>query len=274
MTRDLLERLAGLQSQLRRGHAVNVNDRQTKEEAIAVGSAYFSTYHKALVKALGESELLLAHDKNWQDLIRLAHGNNARKSYLKIIRELQRELAELNVASLSRFSERPTRSDGLSDLTPAEQLIIRTLESTVPCAGASYRQAILDLRTERLSYRGTASEFRESLRETLDHLAPDNDVMAQPGFALEQNQTTPTMKQKARYILKVRGKNKSQRETAETSIELIDTLAAQITRAVYNQASLATHVQSSRTEVWKVKRYIDTVFFDLLEISETALTRP
>ena len=274
MTRDLLERLATLQSQLRHTHAVNVNDRQTKEEAIAVGSAYFSTYRKALVEALGESDLLLAHDKNWQDLIRLAHGNNARKSYLKIIHNLQTELANFNVACLSRYSERPPESDRLSNLTPAEELIIHTLENIVPSAAASYRQAILDLRTERLSYRGTASELRESLRETLDHLAPDRDVMAQPGFALEKDQTKPTMKQKTRYILKVRGRSKTQRETAGTFIELIDTLVAQITREVYNQASLAIHVETSRTEVLKVKRYIDTVFFDLLEISETALTRP
>lgn len=37
--------------------------------------------------------------------------------------------------------------------------------------------------------------------ETLDHLAPDNDVAGQQGFKLEQNQTRPAMKQKVRYVM-------------------------------------------------------------------------
>lgn len=269
MIRDLLDRLASLQSRLRRGRAVNVNDHQTREEVIAVGTAYFTTSRASLVNALGESEALLLHDDKWQDLIRLAHGNNARRSYLKLIHDIHKELGEFNVASLSRSTEGPLRRTKLSDLTPAELLIIRTLESAVPSAAASYRQAILDLRSERLSYRGTASELRESLRETLDHLAPDKDVMAQPGFKPELGQSKPTMKQKTQYILGVRERSKTQRATIGKSIELIDSLSGEIIRAVYNQASLATHVETSRAEVWKVKRYVDTVFFDLLEISET-----
>jgi hypothetical protein len=39
-------------------------------------------------------------------------------------------------------------------------------------------------------------------------------------------------------------------------------------RAVYNRASLATHVQQSKTEVRKIKRYVDTVLYDLLEIAK------
>ena len=201
MTRELLDRLRGLHSRLRRGRAVNVNDRQTKDEVIALGSAYFSSCRNALVDVLGESDALLANDQKWQDLIRLAHGNNARKSYLKMLHDLERQIAEFNVASLSRTFECATGGRGLSDLTPAEALIHRTLESAVPSAAASYRQGVLDLRTERLSYRGTAAELREALRETLDHLAPDGDVMAQASFSLEPEQSKPTMKQKAQYIL-------------------------------------------------------------------------
>jgi len=181
---------------------------------------------------------------------------------------MQKELAQLNVVSLSRSAEKTSDASRLSDLTPAELMIIRTLQSTVPSAAASYQQAILDLRSERLSYRGTASELRESLRETLDHLAPDDQVMAQPGFKAEGDQKKPTMKQKTQYILAVRERSKTQRGTITKSIELIDSLSGEITRAVYNQASLATHIEASRTDVWKVKRYVDTVFFDLLEIAE------
>ena len=44
----------------------------------------------------------------------------------------------------------------------------------------------------RISYRGTAAELREVLRELLDHLAPDADVL-KSGIRLEAGQTTPTM---------------------------------------------------------------------------------
>lgn len=274
MIRELLERLDGLQTRIRRAHAVNINDRETKEEAIAIGSMYFAQCRKPLVKTVGENESLLSHDQNWQDLIRLAHGNNARTTYLKSIKVLRKELADFNVSCLSRLSERPGASSDLSDLTPAEQLIIKTLDLSIPSAAASYRQALLDLRgAERLSYRGTASELREALRETLDHLAPDQSVVGQAGFTLEPGQTKPTMKQKAQYILGVRGRSKTKRMVAEKSIELVDTLAGEITRAIYNHASLATHVETSRTEVMKIKRYVDTVFFDLLEISEGPETK-
>jgi hypothetical protein len=269
MLRELLEKLDGLQSRIRRGRTVNVNDRETKDEAIAVASAYFGQCRKVLARGIGEDERLLSHDEKWQELVRFAHGNNARRSYLNHIKTIRKELAEFNITYLSHLSEQSPNNTGLSDLTPAEQMIIKTLELSIPSAAASYRQALLDLRgAERLSYRGTASELRESLRETLDHLAPDDDVLSQPGFALEPSQTKPTMKQKVQYILGVRGRTKTKRMVVEKSIELVDTLAGEITRAVYNQASLAVHVETSRTEVMKIKRYVDTIFFDLLEISE------
>ena len=145
---------------------------------------------------------------------------------------------------------------------------METLDRLVPSAAASYRQGFNDLNgVDRLSYRGTAAEFREALRETLDHLAPDDQVMAQEGFALEANQTTPTMKQKVRFVLTSRGRNKTQREAAEKSLALIGELSGEVMRAIYNRASLATHVQESKMEVQKIKRYVDTVLFDLLEIA-------
>jgi len=268
MIRELLDQLSTLHGRLRRGNAIHVNDRQTKNEVIALGTSYFTNVRGSLVLSLGESEALLNHDGKWQDLIQLAHSNNARKTYIRLISSIQKELVQLNVACLSHVAEKPANKSGLSDLTPAELKIICTLESSVPSAAASYRQAILDLRSERLSYRGTASELREALRETLDHLAPDIQVMSQSGFTPEPGQKKPTMKQKAQYILGVRGRSKTQQGTIGKSIELIDGLSGEVARAVYNQASLATHVETSRTEVWKVKRYVDTVFFDLLEITE------
>ena len=64
-----------------------------------------------------------------------------------------------------------------------------------------------------------------------------------------------------------KGRRSTQRESAEKSASLIEELSGEVTRAIYNRAPLATHVQESRNEVQQIKRYVDTVFFDLLEVS-------
>ena len=102
---------------------------------------------------------------------------------------------------------------------------------------------------------------------TLDHFAPDADVESQRWYKPEGDQKKPTMKQKTRYILTSRDRGKIQRDTAEKLIRLIEELAGELTRAVYNRASLASHVHQSKTEVQKIKRYVDTIFFDILEIA-------
>jgi hypothetical protein len=56
--------------------------------------------------------------------------------------------------------------------------------------------------------------------------------------------------------------------SAEKMLGLIEELSGEVMRAVYNRASLATHVHQSKTEVRHIKRYVDTVLFDLLEIAQ------
>lgn len=273
MIQQLIDQLTALQGRLRRGSTVNVNDHNAKAEVISLATTYFNSHRPELLAVLGETDALKEHDKKWQDLLRLAHGNNQRKTYLKILGALAKELKGLSVASLSRASERSREGQGLTILTPAEQQIILTLEALLPTAAASYRQGIIDLREgDRLSYRGTASEFREALRETLDHLAPDADVTKQPGFNYEDGQKKPTMKQKVRFVMTSRGRSKTQREVTEKAIGVVEDLAGEVVRATYERASLATHLETTRAEVLRIKRYVDTVLFDLLEIAETGET--
>ncbi len=106
------------------------------------------------------------------------------------------------------------------------------------------------------------------MRETLDHLAPDEAVGKQEGFKLEDRQTRPTMRQKTRFVLLSRGRGKTQTAVAEKSVGLIESLAGEVMRAAYDRASLATHAETTRAEVLRLKRYVDTVLFDLLEIPE------
>ncbi len=132
----------------------------------------------------------------------------------------------------------------------AEAILIATLDELIPSAAQSYRQGLFDLNSleERFSYKGTACEFRESLRETLDLLAPDEEVRKQSGFKLERDRSGPTMKQKVRFILKSRGQTKNKRTVAEKSVELIESLCGDIARAVYDRASISTHVLTTREE--------------------------
>jgi Predicted pPIWI-associating nuclease len=268
MIQEIISSLEAMNHTLRRAKAVNVNDQATKDQSIALAHRYFTEARPLLIRSLGEAASILEHDELWQRLVRLAHGNNARNTYLQTVRKLRKDLSEFNIQILTVGAVTGHRERGQSDISPEEKLLLETLEQLVPSAAASYRQGLTDLKEgARLSFRGTATEFREALRETLDHLAPDDDVTKQDGFRFEANQRRPTTKQKVGYVLSSRRRNRTQRSAAEKSVTLVEELAGEITRAVYNHASLAAHVQQSKREVERIKRYVDTVLFDLLEIS-------
>ena len=120
--------------------------------------------------------------------------------------------------------------------------------------------------TGRHSFRGTAAELREALREILDHLAPDDDVQASSGFKLEPDQTRPTMRQKVRFILKSRRRSDPAIATAEKAADVVDELTASLVRSVYTRASMSTHVSSGPEEVMRIKAYVDVILTDLLEV--------
>jgi hypothetical protein len=151
--------------------------------------------------------------------------------------------------------------------TPDESKLLGAIEQLVPSAGISYRQALADLRDDRrISFRGPALELREVLREILDHVAPDKDVAASPGFQMERNRFGPTMKQKVRFILKRRGDGKTRASSPEDSASAVDAVIGDLTRSAYDLGSLATHVASERRQVVQVKRYIEAVLHDILQI--------
>lgn len=268
MIGQLITDIEALGVSLRRGKAVNVNDQSSKDRAIELATRYFGNIRPQVVSVGGENERLLHHDERWQQLVRLAHGKNARRTYLRTIDALRKQLTEFNISVLTTPVVQHAQATANAPLSSEETLILETLEALVPSAAASYRQGLSDLvGPERLSYRGTAAEFRESLRETLDHLAPDGDVEAQDWYRPAEGQKQPTMKQKTRYILTSRGQNRTQRGSAEKMFGLIEELSGEVMRAVYNRASLATHVHQSKVEVQQIKRYVDTVLFDILEIT-------
>lgn len=152
-------------------------------------------------------------------------------------------------------------------LDQIDERIIATLDEVCPAAAVSYKQALADIGgPERHSWRGPATDLREALRETLDALAPDKDVQDQPGFKLETNAVRPTMKQKAKYILKNRGRKGGQLSNPETVINNIEDMVGGLVRSVYTRSSVSTHTTTNRDEVVRVHSWVRLVLCELLEI--------
>jgi len=152
-------------------------------------------------------------------------------------------------------------------VTASERRIIDTLVRILPAAAASYEQSVSDLGgPTRLSYRGTAHELRETLREALHQLAPDGEVMAEGSFKLEGDQKRPTQRQKALYILRKRRLSAEAMRAPELAVSLIDELGAEITRSAYTRGASSAHTATSLAKVRQLKMWVDAVLGELLEV--------
>lgn len=208
---------------------------------------------------------MLPIDSQMQDLLRLAQARSSTATYLTLLRDTKRTLSALEVEREVAASSRGNSRSPL-ELRPGEARIIQMLDQLVPSAALSYRQAIHDLADpERLSYRGTANEFRSVVWDVLDRLAPDEEVASSPGFKLEPNTKKPTQKQKARHILKARLRENA-RKTPETSIQLIEDHVGSLSRAVYDRTSISAHVATTRSETLQLRMYVETLLAELLDI--------
>jgi len=147
-----------------------------------------------------------------------------------------------------------------------ESGIIARLDQILPISALSYKQVLLDLAAdERSSYRGTALELREIVREVLDHLAPDDEVLKT--INLDKDQKKPTMQQKAAFILGTMSVGEKAKKTAEDAVRAIENSPASfLVRSVYNRASASVHGGSDRQEIDRLKNYTDAVLSDLLKI--------
>lgn len=215
-------------------------------------------------------------DTLMQSLLEATNGRAMRTTYLSLTAQMRDPLVALEGQREMRLGQsrsRPQRSGPQSSPgvttapTDTEQKILSALDRLVPTAGLSYRQAIADLSNAgRVSFRGPANELREALREVMDELAPDEDVMNAKGFQRERGQTKPTQKQKVRYILRSQGVSGTAREAPERAAELIEEMFSSFARSVYQRSSIPTHVSLARRDVLQMKMYVDTVLAELLQI--------
>jgi hypothetical protein len=260
---DLCSAFDELLSRLNKVASVNVNSGSLRGATREVAQQYFRQVRRLLARfELGEHIAEL--DTAFQNLMKLTAGRNAASSYRKHAKAIRRVLPkvtglielQLSGAMLGEFG--PTQQD---------TKIIDTLARLAPSAANSYRQAMADLGdTKRVSFKGPAHELRETLREVLDHSAPDAEVQQSDGFKPEEGQTKPTMKQKVRFILKARGLSKKGSAAPEDTVAAVEAMLVDLTRTVYDAGAAAAHVAQERNRVVKLKRYIDVVLQELLEL--------
>jgi len=181
---------------------------------------------------------------------------------LEVLRRVQQIVGSDLVSQTQRID---LGASSAKTMSPLETKILDALDRVIPTTALSYKQVLQDLNGQnRFSYRGTAAELREVLRELLDYLAPDSEVLRV--VKLNPDQKRPSMKQKATFILKNRGVGDTTRKTAEDSVSAVENSVGSLARSVYDRGSVSTHIAATRTEVLTFKGYAEAVLAELLQI--------
>jgi predicted pPIWI-associating nuclease len=253
----LLQELGELRRQLNKGENKQIFSEQDNVRIRGLATMYFNAR-----QGIEGIEQLSASDDIFRSLMAMSRGNPSRAKVLAMLTDAKRLIVALEGVVMTAATE---KSAGRR--TATDQLIIDTLREVCPSAASAYSQAMTDLSADnRESWRGPAADMRESLRETLDSMAPDDEVKAVPNFKLEKDTHGPTMKQKVRYILKKREMAHGAMAAPEKAVEGIEDIVGGIMRSVYNRSSLSAHTATDRNEVLRVHAWVRLVFCDLLEI--------
>jgi hypothetical protein len=260
--RELCAAFTQFNAHLNRNTAVHVNSETLRDEAKHVSQMYFRSSRQSL-RQFQLDDLIESLSVEFEAILVLSEGRNSTASYKRHIKAIRKIIPRVT----SQLEVQGGASIPSTSSSETDQKILKTLADLLPSAAQSYQQAILDLAdSKRLSFRGPAHELRESLREVLDHLAPDAEVIKAPGFKLEKDRPKPTMKQKVRFIFRARERSATESAAPEDAANTIDGLVAEITRSTYDRGSLSAHTERGKKSVEQLKRYVDVIFHDLLEL--------
>jgi hypothetical protein len=249
---------------VRKVKAQHINERAVKDLIRVFVQTYFTRWRPTLVERLGSEAELVSLDSTLQNLLRHAQRRVSVREYRATLRLITEELRELELKSLLISS----RGSNIQ-FEPHHVRILQSLKDINESAAKSYEQGLIDLQAgTRSSWRGTAVEFREALREVLHQLAPDDEVESQPNFKREPDTKGPTMKQKAVFILRARRAKKPQVKTFTEALDVVDELIGNLARSVYTRSSVAVHVADSREEARKVRDFVSLVLAELLEVGD------
>ncbi len=224
---------------------------------------YFNEVRPTLVSKQEQDDSIKLIDERMQELLVLCHKRSMVKRYQETLATAKQFLIAVDSQAVSSVGRIPSKRG----MDVADVQITGTLQAMVPSAALSYEQAAIDMQSDkRLSWRGPATDLREALRETLDHLAPDRDVRAMPGYKQDTGTDGPTMKQKVRYVLKNRGVSKAIAGPAEEAADAVEEAVVSFVRSVYTRSSVSTHTPTDKAEVLRVRDFVRVVLCELLEI--------
>jgi hypothetical protein len=227
-----------------------------------IARTYFESVRPELQGVQNRPGLIEEIDFVLQGMLRLATAPREKQAYLGHIAELRPFLLEATIDVMK------ARGSSRLVLSTTERAILQTLERMLPSSSTSYEQALRDIAEgTRVSWRGTATELREVLREVIDHLAPTDQVIASAGFQFEPGQGSPTQKQKVRFILRARRNSSAAVAVAEASLATAEEAVAALARSTYRRSSASTHAPTDSTEIRSLKRYVDALLGELLEIT-------
>lgn len=236
-----------------------IKSRGTKAELHKLATDYFDSVQAIAAQSESLSESLNAI---FHSIHAASRKSSSTTRCLTLLKEAKQGLVECEGLAISQSSKSQA-----GHRTRADDLIISSLNEICPSAALAYQQALLDFdQPARLSWRGPATDLREALRETLDILAPDKEIEGMPGYKAEPDAKRPTMKQKVRYILKIRGVPSGAITTPETAVTGIEEIIGGLTRSVYNRSSVSTHTATDRSEVVRVHAWVRMVLCELLEV--------
>lgn len=242
------------------GHQLNSASERASIRTLV--EKYFNNFRPQLKDSSSEVAHIKAADSATQELLTLCHKRGSLQKYKDLLRTIKENLVQLDSQLVSATARSPVTTRAQVDAR-----MIVTLRELLPSAALSYEQALIDLdQSERLSWRGPATDLREALRETLDHLAPDEELIAAPGYKQETGTNGPTMKQKVRFILRKRGKSRALSATTEDATSSIDEAIGSFVRSVYTRSSISTHTPTEKSEVARVLDLVRVVLSELLEV--------
>jgi hypothetical protein len=256
--------LAALQAAAHSGRSKLLDPSTIQPLARAIATTYFEEIRTELDAVKSRSGLVDEIDFVVQSILQLAADKREKVAYLGQLNELRPFLLEATIDLMK------SRGSAQLVLSPMERGILDTLVAILPMSAASYEQALRDIAAGgiRVSWRGTATELRETLREVVDHLAPDQAVSSAPNFQMEEGQTRPTQRQKVRHILRARRSSSAAVAVAENSLSTLDEAIAVLARSTYQRSSVSAHVGTATgKEIKSLKRYVDALLAELLEIS-------
>ncbi len=255
----LLAQLEDARKAVRDGRGKQIFSAPTCAKLHSLAESYFSTVAPELHNVTDAS--ISGAEQVFRALHQLSRRHPSKAKCLGLLTEAKSLLVRLEGVAITQTAN----SSGVA--TAADKLIISTLDDICPSAGLAYRQALIDLSTtDRHSWRGPATDLREALRETLDLLAPDNEVESTAGYKPEADAKRPTMKQKVRFILKNRGAGSGQIATPESALQGIEDMIGGLTRSVYSRSSVSTHTPTTKAEVLRVHTWVRLVLCELLAL--------